>query len=279
MIKGLPRFLFLTFSFLLSQSLIAQGEREQRTKELGVGLANFYYLGELNDKHFNEIDPGIMLSFRTNLSRRIGFNFTYSSGTIQGADSLSEIDYNYNRNLHFQSKIRELSAVFEINYFDYQLGNKKYPISPYLFFGVSVFQFNPRALSNNTGEFRDLQPIGTEGQQLEGGTPYKLFNFAIPFGVGVRFNVVGKLGITVFTSMRRTYTDYLDDVSTTYADPSGFSAEDREFVDRSRTSATDGNEGLQRGNSETKDWYNHTGVMLSFKIQKKRNMCPAWYAN
>ena len=258
-----------------------QGNRDQRSKEFGVGFGTFYYLGELNQKHFPQIDPGLHLSFRTNISRRIGFNFSFSQGKIQGADSLSDIAFNQNRNLHFQSKIQELSVVFEINYFDYQLGNKKYPISPYIYFGVSAFHFNPKASADGGGDLRELQTIGTEGQNLEGGSPYNLFNFAIPFGIGLRLNLVKKLGITVFAGMRRTYTDYLNDVSGVYANPQDFAPEDRVFVDRSIDPAfEDGtNTGLQRGNPENKDWYTHTGIMLSFKIQKKRNMCPAWYAN
>ncbi len=258
----------------------AQDSRNQRSKEFGVGVGSFYYLGELNQKQFNAITPGPLLSFRANINRRIGFNFSFASGKIEGADSLSSEGFKRNRNLHFQSSIQELSVVFEINYFDYQVGNKKYPFSPYLYFGFSAFRFNPKALDNNN-EFQELQPIGTEGQNLDDGTPYNLFNFAVPFGIGIRFNVVGNLGIAIHTGMRRTYTDYLDDVSTTYADPQQFEVEDRQFVDRSIAPARpDGsNTGLQRGQPSNKDWFNHTGITLTFKVQKKRNFCPAWYNN
>ncbi|TXC78905.1 type IX secretion system protein PorG [Luteibaculum oceani] len=271
----------LILGITISLGTNAQDLRSLGSKEFGVGLGNFYYLGELNQEHFNAITPGLQLSYRINITRRIGFNFNLGFGEIEGADSLSNIDWNRNRNLHFRSKIQEFGVLFEINYFEYQLGNKKFPFSPYLYFGLSAFHFNPQALTDDGANYRDLQPIGTEGQNFEGGSPYKLFNFAVPFGVGIRVNVVKNLGITLFTGMRRTYTDYLDDVSSVYSNPDFFAEEDRQFVDRSIDPAReDGtNTGLERGNNRNKDWYNHTGFMLSFKIQKKRNMCPAWYAN
>ncbi|MGB0165856.1 MAG: DUF6089 family protein [Luteibaculum sp.] len=278
MLARLFVFLFLGW---MSFTLQGQDLRNLRSKEFGIGIGNFYYLGELNQKHFNAITPGIHLSYRANINRRIGFNFGFSTGRIEGADSLSDEAFKQNRNLHFRSSIQEFSVVFEINYFDYQIGNKKYPFSPYLFFGVSAFRFNPKALAPGSQEYTELQPIGTEGQNLDSGSPYKLFNFAVPFGIGIRLNVVKNLGITVFTGMRRTYTDYLDDVSTTYANPANFSEEERPFVDRSLDPAgNDGtNTGLQRGDSRNMDWYNHTGVMITFKVQKKQNFCPAWYNN
>jgi hypothetical protein len=43
---------------------------------------------------------------------------------------------------------------------------------------------------------------------------------AIPFGIGAKMNVSKKVGIGLEWGPRKTFTDYLDDVSGTYPDVS-----------------------------------------------------------
>ena len=78
---------------------------------------------------------------------------------------------------------------------------------------------NIRNLIHNILVF--LQPLSTEGQGLPGytGQPYKLTQLAIPFGGGLKFAINDDFRIGVEVCMRKLFTDYLDDVSTNYADP------------------------------------------------------------
>ena len=82
--------------------------------------------------------------------------------------------------------------------------------------------------------------------------------------------------------MRKTFTDYLDDVSKRYYNPLLLEAQ------KGKTAAlmsdpsigTDPNYtnvGKQRGNSTTKDWYNFFGVVLTIKINRKADLCPVAY--
>jgi hypothetical protein len=157
-----------------------------------------------------------------------------------------------------------------------------------------VFKFNPQAELD--GEMWELQPLGTEGQ----GTTfypdrqkYSLFNAAIPFGLGVKVNINKTFSVGLEWGMRYTFTDYLDDVSTTYADIDVVQAERGDIANalsnRAITldpvtgeyvplSAQDRLEytGRQRGNSTTNDWYSLVLVSFSMNIKAKPEKCPAY---
>ena len=75
---------------------------------------------------------------------------------------------------------------------------------------------------------------------------------AIPFGFGYKFNVYDVLTLSVNISWRITFTDYLDDVSTTYIDASRLDEIDAELVDQSNKKFTPG---FQRGNPYNNDKY------------------------
>jgi hypothetical protein len=79
--------------------------------------------------------------------------------------------------------------------------------------------------------------------------------------------------------MRYAFTDYLDDVSGTYADPAvvqsqnGFVA----YELANRSSLTDEVlEGRQRGNSKTNDWYGFALITFSMNLKARPAKCPAY---
>jgi hypothetical protein len=127
-----------------------------------------------------------------------------------------------------------------------------------------------------------LQPLGTEGQGLEGGATkkkYKLTQVSIPFGVGAKANLSKNIGISFEWGMRKTFTDYLDDVSKRYYDPVALGAARggtaAVMSDPSiGTDAAFSNRGRQRGNATTKDWYSFAGIALTFKLKEPQEKCP-----
>ena len=142
-------------------------------------------------------------------------------------------------------------------------------MTPYLFGGFSVFHFNPKA--DFGGSNIELQPLGTEGQGIDGKKKYKRIQFALPIGGGIKISV-GKIGIGIEVGARRTYTDYLDDVSTKYIDPNLFGPAGFGFTGKQLQNAQDlasnqrnnieansyifrKSEGGIRGNSKNKDSY------------------------
>ena len=217
--------------------------------------------------------------FRYTLNPRFAVRANAFLGNIQADDALSPNLGQQQRNLNFKSKVSEFSVQAEFNFLEYQIGNERNKFTPYIFAGVGVFKFNPVATYNNYNF--TLQPLGTEGQGLEGGPKkkYKLTQMSIPFGVGIKTNLAKRIGLSIEWGMRKTFTDYLDDVSTTYYDPAALAAS-RGAVSAVASDPSKGtdpkytNVGRQRGNPTTKDWYSFAGFVLTLKLKEKRESCP-----
>ncbi len=82
--------------------------------------------------------------------------------------------------------------------------------------------------------------------------------------------------------MRKTFTDYIDDVSTRYYDPALIAAKrgpSAAFLSDPSigTDLNYTNVGRQRGNPTTKDWYNFSGIALTIKLKQKGKTCPGVY--
>lgn len=150
-------------------------------------------------------------------------------GTIKAYDSVlvkekGNTNGRYERNLNFRSKISEISLIAEFHplfmFINWSLREDQEPprISPYIAAGVGWFSFNPQARSSR-GDWIDLQPLSTEGQgfsEYPERKQYKLSQFNMPIGVGVRYELSSTFNLRAELMHRRLYTDYLDDVSTRY---------------------------------------------------------------
>ncbi|HEY0432939.1 MAG TPA: DUF6089 family protein, partial [Chitinophagaceae bacterium] len=196
--------------------------------------------------------------------------FTYS--IIGGADRFSNNDSLKARNLAFETKIAEFSVLGEYYLFD--LNERRF--SPYLMAGFAVYHFNPYDYNGTTQKVY-LQPLSTEGQGLSGypdRKPYSLTQLAIPFGGGIKYTLTDKLRVGLELGMRKLFTDYLDDVSTTYPDPTDLlSARGQTAVDMSYRGDELPNgspnypaKGAQRGGSQHKDWYYFFGLHLTYRL-------------
>ena len=258
-------------------ALMAASLSAQRS-EVGLMLGSSYYLGDLNySKHFGLAQPAGGLLYRYNLNPRWALKMNALYGEVTGDDASSSGE-NPSRNLSFKSHVLEFSAQMELNFFRYFTGSKKSRFSPYIFGGVSMFSFNPKA--EYDGEWYELQPLGTEGQGTTAYPErkvYSLTQISIPFGLGFKYSMSRNICIGGEWGMRKTFTDYLDDVSTTYADPEVLLAENTEIAmllgDRSvQVSGEPPIEpGMQRGDTKNKDWYSFAGVFITFKIRGKKN--------
>ena len=88
---------------------------------------------------------------------------------------------------------------------------------------------------------------------------------SIPFGVGGKFSLTSRLGIQVYWEMHKTFTDYIDDVSTTYYLISrDINKNDVAAVMSDPT--LNHTPGMQRGNSATNDWFAFFGVSITYKF-------------
>lgn len=242
--------------------------------DFGIIVGGGNYIGDINPK-YNFYNTKLMVGaiYRYNINPRWAVRGNFLFGSVAAND----MDFDNIRNLSFESKINEISAICEFNFFDYQIGSRKHKLSPYIFGGIGVFFMNPKALIENRitnlTEYVELKPLTTEGQGMEGfDSPYSLTQISIPFGLGVKFSVNKFISIGFEWGLRKTFTDYIDDVSKDYVDRAtllewsgelGLSASDRtnEILENTYNPT-----GSMRGNPETKDWYQFFGFMVTAKI-------------
>ena len=125
-------------------------------------------------------------------------------------------DNNLTRQLDFRSSITELTIIGEINPIQVITGNNP-KIYPYLFAGIGGFHFNP--LGKIDDRYVQLQPLGTEGQGIEGNPDrYATTELVVPLGIGVKVHINRRTTLEGELGYRLLFTDYLDDVSDTEVD-------------------------------------------------------------
>lgn len=276
--------MFLKRLFLAIGLISTLGLTAQSNVEVGLMLGGTNYTGEMTDSRFTEFNfaGGILLRYNPNYNFSIRGNFFF--GKINGDDkNLSDPELR-KRNLNFFSPLIEFSGQVEWNIlgFDALGKTKRKGFSPYLFAGIGIFKFNPKTIMNDSTF--ELQPLATEGQgstPLQGRKKYALTQVSIPLGVGVRFRLARQLVVGIEYGPRFTFTDYLDDVSLTYVNPSILRAQNGEYSDRlsNRSGEEKGpydiinQKGQQRGDRKTRDWYNWFGVTLTYTINLNKVKC------
>ena len=243
--------------------------------ELGVFYGKSYYLGDLNpSKQFAMARFAYGAMYRFNFDKHKSLRLGGFYATVEADDAI--IGYNETRNLHFKTSIIELSLQAEINFLPFEPGNTNTVHSPYIFGGIGAFRFNPQAISDD-GQWHNLQPLGTEGQNSDmypNREPYSLYAISYIFGLGYKFNISKNFTGGLEWGMRRTSTDYLDDVSTTYPEQDALSGLASQFSDRSLENRGD-NTNMMRGNPNNKDWYSFAGLIITFNLPDWREKsCP-----
>ena len=265
-------FTLVIFSFFISMNLSSQ------YTEVGffAGVSNYH--GDLTPKNLEVSSYASAFGAfgRYNFNGHIAGKVHFYKGLLQGSDYKAQITKGEReRNLSFQSDVYELGAQIEYNFLDFKVAIKDHITTPYIFAGVAGFYYNPQAEIN--GQWFDLRPLSTEGQGLEGSSaqPYKKFSLAIPWGLGVKFNINHLTNIGLEFGIRKTFTDYIDDVSTTYPDLNLLASEKGDFAAALsyRTPEYDPDalvdpQGLSRGDATNKDWYFFGGFTISVNIGK-----------
>jgi hypothetical protein len=135
----------------------------------------------------------------------------------------------YERNLSFRSNISEIMAAVEIHplylFINWEERDQEPPrLSPYVMAGIGYFSFNPQTKLGN--RWVDLQPLSTEGQgfkEFPSRKPYALKQVCYPVGAGVRYELSPLFNVRAELVYRILTTDYLDDVSKWYIDPTIYS--------------------------------------------------------
>lgn len=267
--------------------------------EVGLTFGGSNYVGDINSSFNSNEDNAQWNQFessfdfynvnfmwgavvRYNFNPRWVLNTSFSISKLEGQDSY----FGNPRNLSFYTDIKEFSSVIEFNFLDYQTGSRKHRIAPYIFVGLAGFHFNPKTdIVNPISQELEsifLRDFNTEGQGLPGYQEvYSRYCLAIPFGLGIKFSASEYISIGLQWGFRKTFTDYIDDISTRYVDHGTMIewAGELGAAAADRTHELEGMEGLYnehnlaRGNEKTKDWYNFFGITITTKLFNGKGKC------
>jgi hypothetical protein len=239
------------------------------------GFSN--YIGDLQSSRYttSQSNGSFGAGLQYDLSGHFSLLSNLTYGRISASDGYSNQADLRARNLSFESVIGEWNLLLEYNLLDL----REHRWTPYVFGGVALFHFNPYAY-DTTGKKVYLRPLSTEGEGLPeypNRKEYALTQLSIPFGGGIKLRVSDRVVIAYEIGMRKTFTDYLDDVSTTYVAQNVLLAErGPEAVEM----AYRGNElkegapypaaGTIRGGSRNKDWYYMSGLRVTIALNDRQ---------
>ncbi len=243
--------------------------------EFGFSLGQMYYLGDLNKfKPFYKSNWAGGIMFRYNLHSRLSFRFNYLQGKVEAYDSDAKNAVTINRNLSFESPIKEVAGGVEFHYFPFQFGQRKNAGTAYILAQMGVFYMSPSVVIN--GETIDLQALGTEGQgtSVNNKRKYSKFQVCIPLGLGAKASVGKNVTFNFDVAIRKTFTDYIDDVkAATYSDATIIANEYGSLAGDLSNQSLNGSRFGRRGNPTTKDWYVYCGGMVTIRLGSG-NKCP-----
>jgi len=167
--------------------------------------------------------------YKWNKSSRYSWRASFIVSDITGEDADADISSRRQRDFQFRNTIRELSVGLEFNFLEFDLHDFGRPITPYIYGGVSYFNFNDVFFDN--------------GIAISNGNRN---TFAIPMTLGVKGKIWERFVLGAEVGVRYTFTDNLDG-SNPNTDQAVF----------------------RFGNLNSDDWYVFSGITLTYIFGKK----------
>jgi hypothetical protein len=163
--------------------------------EVGFGVGTFNYTGDIT-RNYNILNskPGAMVFYRANLSKVMTFRTAATLGRLGASDARKPIDpAAAQRNASFDLFLFEPSMTMEYHFLDWKDPKRKnLRFTPYLFAGFALFGM--AGIESKTEEFSNVQ-------------------VAVPFGGGFKYNLHPKFYLGFEFGIRKTFFDYLDNIS------------------------------------------------------------------
>ena len=300
----MKKVLIILIIFIIAEDFVSaqrfQSRRWKRMRyEVYMGLGGTNFLGELGgadrigtnmlrDFEISMTRPSLSLGMRYKVYQVLAVKTAFVYGWLRGDDRTTNEPSREYRNLHFYSPIVEWATQLEYSVIREKIGHrynlrtvkgiKAINTNTYFFIGIGGFYFNPKGKYN--GKWYALQPLCTEGQGLvPTRKKYSRFQVAIPFGIGFKYGLDRRWSIGLEYGMRKTFTDYIDDVSTTYFHNETildeYGVEAAYFADPSDgTMPYKTGVNQQRGDARNKDSYMFMIINLTYKLKTTRKGLP-----
>lgn len=161
--------------------------------EVGFGVGVFNYTGDLAANYdVGNSRPAATVLYRSNISKVVSFRAAVTAGKLGASDTRSPDVFAGKRNASFNIFVMEVSTTMEYHFLNWRESKHILRYSPYLFGGLGLF-----GMSGNS-----QKPAAYSNVQA-----------AIPFGVGIKYIVNPRWYVALEFGARKTFFDYLDNVS------------------------------------------------------------------
>lgn len=226
--------IFILLIFFLS---LHKYSNAQQNLDFGLYAGASYYQGDINSSRLVYAPSFAYGGFiRYAFHTRWAFRGSLFGGCLKGNDKNFQYKYQHLRHASFFTPIVETTAQIELNFLPYKIGDKKKKWTPYVFTGGTFL----------VASYADYvyQPV-------------------IPFGIGLKANLIQKIGVGIEWAYRKTFTDGLDNLS---------------WYEKIPTNTTDNNNITRKQSAyyHQKDYYSFLGIFLSYRIKTSEEVCHAW---
>jgi hypothetical protein len=232
--------------FILIVSLFFITNSYSQKNELGVFFGNSNYIGDVGPTTY--INPfqnpnyvfGIM--FRKNFNDRVAARISFKQSDIGSSDNWkSSVDYRNQRGKNFKNTISEISLGIDFNFFNFDISENSFQMTPYLHSGINFFRYSslnyPIAIKKAVEYAKDT-------------------SFSIPITIGYKimpFNSSFIIGLEV--TANHSFTDNIDGSSPIF-----------EIINP--------NSQVVFGSNLSQDWYVFSGFTLTYIFGNEPCYCP-----
>ena len=163
--------------------------------EIGFFGGGVNYVGDAGPTNYikpNNIGGSIL--YKYNLNPRIAIRGTFSYFSLSGNDANSENTIRQQRGFSFKNSINEFAVGIEYNFYEYDLSSRDHTSTPYILLQMAAVDYETPRLKNPDNSYKFTRNTSV----------------SIPFGVGFKTKVYGKIAFAIETTFRYTFTDELD---------------------------------------------------------------------
>ena len=147
-------------------------------------------------------NTGGNILYKYNLNPRIAIRGNFSYFNLSGNDANSENKIRQQRGESFKNSINEFAVGIEYNFYKYDLSSRDHISTPYILLQMAAVDYETPRLQNPDGSYKFTRNTSV----------------SIPFGVGFKTKVYGKIAFAIETTFRYTFTDELDYSTNRFSD-------------------------------------------------------------
>jgi hypothetical protein len=162
--------------------------------ELGIFAGGANYIGDVGPTTYIAPEKAALgILYKWNRSPRHSYRASFTYAKIASNDAESDVSGRQQRGYRFENTLKELSAGIEFSFFDFNLHEPDFKITPYVYTGLS-YVWHDEHYFQNGGAYKQ-----------ESGA-----SLAIPMTVGIKSHIAPSFVLGVEAGARYAFTDNLD---------------------------------------------------------------------